>query len=264
MRATHFVESYFDAWNHRDPQAVADHLAANGTYRDVPEHVERSQDELYASLHDFFSSYQHRYKLIGELVSGSNTIAFQYEACSSELTKRKGFPMRYRGAEFMTLQGDAAFMITDYYDFPGIGQISGYTEAIPRVSRGQKYAKSGLSSELQLVYSRQLEEIMQSQQTFLRSDLTLPKLAQELGCSGNHLSQVINSEFGTSFFEYLNRYRIDYAKELLSRNNGHGNSILSIAFTVGFNSNSAFYSAFKKRVGITPAQYRQRQLNKRH
>ena len=99
---------------------------------------------------------------------------------------------------------------------------------------------------------------MQSQQVFLRSDLTLPKLAEEVGCSGNPLSQVINSEFGASFFEYLNQYRIDYASELLSGADSRSSSILDIAFTVGFNSNSAFYTAFKKRTGMTPAQYRQK------
>ncbi len=97
---------------------------------------------------------------------------------------------------------------------------------------------------------------MRSQQVFLRSDLTLPKLAKTVGCSVNHLSQVINSGFEMSFFDYLNRYRIDYAKELLSTSDFQSGAILNIAFTVGFNSNSAFYAAFKKRVGKTPAQYR--------
>jgi len=264
MRATHFVESYFDAWNHRDPQAVAGHLMSTGTYRDIPENVERTQEELTASLRSFFSNYRHRYQLIGELVKGCNTIAFQYEARGSGLTGRKGPPIRYRGAEFITLQGDAAITITDYYEYPAINPVSRRSEAKRRVNRGAKYAKSGLSSEQQLFYSRQLEEIMRSQQTFLRPDLTLPRLAEEIGCSGNHLSQVINSEFGTSFFEYLNQYRIDYAKELLSQNNGQATSILNIAFTVGFNSNSAFYAAFKKSVGQTPAQYRRAQLRKPH
>jgi AraC-like DNA-binding protein len=244
VRTKNFVESYFDAWNHSDSKAVAGHLASDGIYCDVPENTERTQAQLIASLDSFFSSFRHRYRLLGELVSGKNTIAFQYEALGPD-------EVRYRGAEFMTLRGDAALTITDYYDYPG------------QPNPGQKYAKSGLNQEQKLRYSRQLESIMQSQQMFLRSDLTLPKLAERVGCSGNHLSQIINSEFGASFFEYLNQYRVEYAKELLSRQDDRSRSILDIAFTVGFNSNSAFYTAFKKRVGVTPAQYRRRQLLKR-
>jgi AraC-like DNA-binding protein len=83
-------------------------------------------------------------------------------------------------------------------------------------------------------------------------------------CSVNHLSQVINSGFGVSFFDYLNQYRIEHAKELLTTLDGQSNAILNIAFTVGFNSNSAFYAAFKKYVGQTPAQYRRSQMSKTH
>ena len=263
MRAANFVESYFDAWNHCDPKAVADHLVADGTYRDMPENVERSHDDLITNLAEFFLIYRHKYLLIGEVLTGENTIAFQYQAYSPEPNKESNLPIPYRGAEFMTMQGDAALTITDYYDFPGPYQISKRVSTA-RGHQEQKYAKSGLSREQQHLYSQQLEQVMQLQQAFLRPDLTLPKLAQEVGCSGNHLSQVINSEFGTNFFEFLNQYRIDYAKVLLSRKNGQGISILNIALKVGFNSNSAFYSAFKKRVGLTPAQYRQLQSNKHH
>jgi AraC-like DNA-binding protein len=65
-----------------------------------------------------------------------------------------------------------------------------------------------------------------------------------------------------SFFDYLNRYRIEHAKELLSGMHGQSGAILNIAFAVGFNSNSAFYAAFKKRVGQTPAQYRRAHLRR--
>jgi AraC-like DNA-binding protein len=94
--------------------------------------------------------------------------------------------------------------------------------------------------------------------------LTLPKLAQAVGCSVNNLSQVINSGFGTSFFDYLNCYRIEHARKLLTNSGSQSSAILHIAFTVGFNSNSAFYSAFKKQVGMTPAQYRQKHLKRCH
>ena len=261
MRSTEFVQSYFDAWNHCDPKGVADHLAAGGIYCDVPEHAQRSHDELVSRLTDFFSEYRHRYELVGDVLKGQNTIAFQYRVCPLETFESSISPNAYRGAEFITLHGDAAITITDFYDIPGVGQAS----IVPRLSPGKiqarKYAKSGLSSEQLLEYKERLERIMQSQQAFLRSDLTLPMLAETVDCSVNHLSQVINSGFGMSFFDYLNRYRIEYAKELLSRRDRQGGAILNVAFTVGFNSNSAFYAAFKKRVGKTPAQYRRANLN---
>jgi AraC-like DNA-binding protein/ketosteroid isomerase-like protein len=261
MRATEFVESYIDAWNHHDPKGVADHFTADGIYCDVPVHVQRSHDELISFLGDFFTNYRHRYDLIGDILTGGDTIAFQYKVCPLESAESSTSPNAYRGAEFITLHGNAAMTITDYYDIPGIGQPSTPAELSSGHPEVNKYAKSGLSSEQLLEFKGRLERIMQLQQLFLRSDLTLPMLSGTVGCSVNHLSQVINSGFDMSFFDYLNRYRIEYAKELLSRREGRGGAILNIAFTVGFNSNSAFYAAFKKRVGQTPAQYRRANLN---
>jgi len=264
LRTTKFVESYIDAWNHRDPEGVADHLTADGVYCDIPENVQRTHDELVTSLIDFFSKHRHRYELIGEILVSGNTIAFQYHISAFEKVEKIESPTAYCGAEFMTLHGNAAMTITDYYDIPGMTKPSDPLRMASREKQRNKYAKSGLNSEQLLEYKGRLDQIMQSQQAYLRSDLTLPKLAEAVDCSINHLSQVINSGFGMSFFDYLNQYRIEHAKVLLSELNGQSSAILNIAFTVGFNSNSAFYAAFKKCVGQTPAQYRRSRSNKPH
>ena len=256
MRATEFVESYIAAWNHSDPKGVADHLTADGIYCDVPENTQTTHDELITSLSEFFSTNRHRYELIGEILTSRETIAFQYQIFPSESAGTGDSSPSYSGAEFMTLHGDAAMTITDYYDVPGVTRHSGIARMASREVQMRKYAKSGLNSEQLLDYKQRLEQIMQSQQVFLRPDLTLPKLADAVNCSINHLSQVINSGFGMSFFDYLNQYRIEHARGLLTELNGQSSAILNIAFTVGFNSNSAFYAAFKKCVGQTPAQYR--------
>ena len=264
MRATEFVEGYFDAWNHRDPKGVADHLTADGIYCDIPGHAQRSHDELITSLIDFFSNYRHRYELIGDILTSRDTIAFQYKMYPLGNAEKNRSPNAYRGAEFMTLHGDAAMTIIDYYDIPGIGQASPPGQLTSSKIQAHKYAKSGLNNQQLVEYKHRLEQIMLSQQAFLKSDLTLPKLAEAVDCSVNHLSQVINSGFGMSFFDYLNQYRIEQAKELLTKLDGQSSAILNIAFTVGFNSNSAFYTAFKKYVGQTPAQYRRARSKKSH
>lgn len=259
MQATKFVESYFDAWNHRDPIAVADHLAANGLYCDIPENAQRTQDELITNLKGFFSRSRHRYELIGDVATGDNTIAFQYRMCPKGTLGKSTSSESFNGAEFMRLNGDTAVIITDYYDVRGTVQPAQPVTQTHRKSQHAKYAKSGLSSEQLVEYKSRLEQVMLSQHTYVRSDLTLPKLASAIDCSVNHLSQVINAGFGMSFFDYLNQFRIEHAKRLLSEVDGQSSAVLNIAFTVGFNSNSAFYAAFKKYVGQTPGQYRRSQ-----
>ena len=248
MSATGFVESYFEAWNNHDPVAIADHLSADGIYRDVPENSLRSPDELIISLKEFFTRFHHRYELIGDIQKSKSTIAFQYRMFPAPDDRRSETTDSFQGAEFMTLLDDSALAITDYYEIPA--------------KTVQKYAKSGLSQDQLIMHKQRLDHFVQSQKVFLRPDMTLPKLAEAVGCSVNNLSQVINSGFGTSFFDYLNRYRIEHAREMLASRDKHSSVILNIAFAVGFNSNSAFYSAFKKHVGQTPAQYRRSCLKK--
>lgn len=264
MRAADFVQSYFDAWNHRDPIAVADHLACDGTYCDIPENTHHSHDELIVSLGNFFSVYRHRYELIGDILEGPNSISFQYRVFPLVTDTKYSSQATVRGAEFITLHGDAAMTIYDYYGVPDNGGTGSAIKLAERRVHANKYAKSGLNERQLAQHKARLESLMHSQQVYLRSDLTLPKLAEVVDCSVNHLSQVINAGFGISFFDYLNRFRVEHAKDLLTKLDGKGSAVLNIAFTVGFNSNSAFYAAFKKYVGQTPAQYRRNRVRNTH
>ena len=257
MSATEFVESYFDAWNHCDPKGVAEHLTTDGIYCDVPENARRSKAELITNLTEFFSTYRQRYELIGEIMAGENSLAFQYQFYPIDDRSNGAAPQApLRGAEFMTLHGDAAVTITDYYDVPGVARPSRLALITEHRPRQHKYAKSGLDTGQLQAYKERLLKIMRVDRAYLQSDLTLPRLAGAVDCSVNHLSQVINSGFGMSFFDFLNQHRIAHAKELLTQLDDKSGAILNVAFTVGFNSNSAFYAAFKKCVGQTPAQYR--------
>jgi AraC-like DNA-binding protein len=261
MRSTDFVDSYFQAWNHRDPVGVANHLANNGLYVDVPEHTSRTRNELVASLYGFFAEFRHRYELVGDVIAARNAIAFQYRMMPLDGDEVEA-GVEYRGAEFITLNDDLAVTIMDYYDVPGSTRPAILPQSRRSIERWRKYAKSGLDDKQLLAYKRRLEEIMRAEKVYLQSDLTLPKLARIVDCSINHLSQVINAGFGVSFFDFLNQYRIEYARKLLGELDGRDKAILNIAYAVGFNSNSAFYAAFKKYVGRTPAQYRRSHVNR--
>lgn len=247
MRSTEFVKSYIDAWNHHDANGVAEHLCLNGTYCDIPAKKQLSGDDLVADLTDFFAADNHKYQLIGEVLSSQNSIAFQYKVLSPNSDS-----VAFYGAEFITLKGEAALRIDDYYDPAQVITEKKSASNIP-VS---KYAKSGLNSERMQQYIERLKCLMDNEKLYLEPDLTLPVLADKVDCSVNHLSQVVNSGFNMSFFDFLNSYRVREAKLILSDSYDRSQSILDVSFAVGFNSNSAFYAAFKKATGVTPAQFR--------
>jgi AraC-like DNA-binding protein len=97
---------------------------------------------------------------------------------------------------------------------------------------------------------------MEEEQLYLDADLSLPELARRMNCSVNNLSQLINSDFQLSFYEFLNRYRIEAAKQLLTGDSLQQSPIGQVAESVGFRSNSAFYGAFRRLCRQTPSEYR--------
>jgi AraC-like DNA-binding protein/ketosteroid isomerase-like protein len=259
MQAAKFVRSYLDAWNRHDAQAVAEHMAENGTYLDVPDQKNMSREQLLAHLEKLFNQDTNFYELTGEVLQGKNTIAFQYKVHPRGYLDAGDSSETWYGAEFITLSSGMATEIADYYEDPGMPS-AGSPIAKAAAARVKRYAKSGLSTSQMEEVKGQLTSSMEADQLYLRPDLTLPELAEALDCSVNHLSQAINAGFGMSFFDYLNRYRVKHAMRLLCPENGASPTILSVALEVGFNSTSTFYVAFKKVTGQTPAQYR-RSLN---
>jgi AraC-like DNA-binding protein len=93
---------------------------------------------------------------------------------------------------------------------------------------------------------------------YLDPNFKLSRLAQALAIPKHHLSQVLSLGLQRSFYDLLNQYRI---KEVVARLNDPGydhQTIIEIAYGVGFNSKSTFNTAFKKYMGQTPSAYRER------
>lgn len=119
-----------------------------------------------------------------------------------------------------------------------------------------KYKKSAVTEEMSARILKRLTETMEVEKPYLNNTLTLPELAEMVRTPPNYLSQVINEQLQMNFFDYVNSYRIETAKNLIINPLPHTLTVLDIAMESAFNSKSAFYSAFKKQVGITPAAFK--------
>lgn len=125
-----------------------------------------------------------------------------------------------------------------------------FKEVIPFV----KYRKSGLSKEIALELSKKLGTIMENDKPFLNNELRLNDIADMLKVSRNQASQIINEYYNLSFFDFINKYRTEEAKQLLLKEENNLN-ISQIAYSAGFNSRASFYKAFKKFTNESPGGY---------
>ncbi len=132
-------------------------------------------------------------------------------------------------------------------------------EAVDDEPRRGKYEKSGLKEEDLSALWQKLEQVMQDKKPFTNIELKLADLAELVGISGSHLSQVLNRQGGQKFFDYINAYRVQEAARLLHEKPSL--SLLHIALACGFSTQQAFSSRFKKVMHMTPSEYRQRGRN---
>jgi AraC-like DNA-binding protein len=119
-----------------------------------------------------------------------------------------------------------------------------------------KYKKSSLTKEDKEIILSAINMQMQEEKYFLSSTASLSGLSKEIKESSHHVSQVINEKLNQSFFEMLAAYRVEEAKTILKTKLGKKLTIEEVAERVGYNSKSAFNTAFKKFTSQTPSVFR--------
>ena len=105
-----------------------------------------------------------------------------------------------------------------------------------------------------------LTRFMKEEKPYLEPTLSLQELASRLDVPPRELSILINHHLSKHFFDFVNDFRIEHAKDILSDPSKQDLTILEILYEVGFNSKSSFNSAFKKVTGFTPTQFRKKQF----
>lgn len=120
----------------------------------------------------------------------------------------------------------------------------------------KKYEKSALTDEAEDALLSRLTQLTNAEKPYLTPDVSLPALARQLNTSPHYLSQVLNNRMGLSFFDWLAQHRVAEAQRLLTDPATARLKVDEIAERVGYNSASAFHTAFKRLTNQTPAQYR--------
>lgn len=87
-------------------------------------------------------------------------------------------------------------------------------------------------------------------------DYSAREMAEELGTNTRYISAVINMRYQDNYSQMVNEFRIREAMYLLKNLHSRKMTMEDIALNVGFSNRQSFYSAFYKRTGMTPKEYR--------
>ena len=125
-----------------------------------------------------------------------------------------------------------------------------YTFMLREVTRLKKTIVQQQNSRQHQLVRRVREYIHQN---FSDSDLSVVRIAESAGISDSYLSSIFVEYTGETLISYLNNYRVNVAKDLLTNTQI---IIKEIGFRTGFNTIQNFNRVFKKATGMTPGDYR--------
>ena len=98
-------------------------------------------------------------------------------------------------------------------------------------------------------------ELMEKKQLFRQEGLTLHQLSAAAGLPAHQLSEMLSIYQKQHFNTYINTWRIQYVISRIEQGDSKILTLESLAKDAGFTSRNTFYTAFKKKTGMTPARY---------
>jgi len=104
-------------------------------------------------------------------------------------------------------------------------------------------------------FKQYVEDTLLEQKSFLKQGFSLKDLSIETGINLPTLSALINKEYGMNFNDFINKYRVDYFKYLLSLPKYMQWTLEATAMKAGFNSRTTFIRAFTKFADCSPSDY---------
>jgi AraC-like DNA-binding protein len=120
-----------------------------------------------------------------------------------------------------------------------------------------KYCTSSLKGNKELEIYFSLRETLEREELYLKPDITISEVSKILKTNTKYLSQVINNIGQRNFLQFINEYRIEHYKRILSREKLEHLTLFGLALQSGFKNKSTFYKVFKEVTGITPREYLQ-------
>ncbi len=141
---------------------------------------------------------------------------------------------------------------------PGLYPLELTTVPVESDNKPQQAQEPALKIDDKLAdcYFERLLTYVETQKAYLDKECSLQSLANGAEIPQHHLSNILNNRLNKNFFDFINEYRVEEAKKMLSDRGNKQLTIEAIGFECGFGSKTSFNKAFKKYTNQTPSEYR--------
>lgn len=191
-------------------------------------------------------------KLLDDILN--STKGYQYTVLNSHLLRLTSFI----GSAFQGIESIGKYSID--YDFNSFVASLNSSETLEDIKN--KFSEmfhnvfsilaQQRNSKYGLLVNKAIDIINQD---YSDSTLCLNAMAAKLDISPGYLGKLFKTYTSKSINDYINKIRVEKALGLLEE---CGMSINDVALKVGFSSKSYFHTIFKRVVGVTPSEYRQK------
>jgi AraC-like DNA-binding protein len=229
-------------WRHRDLDGVMSYYHPDIQYHDF------FQNRVvgHAELREYLQASMPRgpdeaIEHIDRIRADGDTAFIQYR-----ITLRGGQGLvSFRTSEAITVRDGLIWRVNEY---------ASLVHEQPTQAMRPTVSRLGLSPQQLGHMANDLQHYFQQQQPYLDPELDLQRVAKECGYSRNQISYLLNQVLGQSFYRYVNQARLQHLLTGLDKA-VPPIKIDDLAFAAGFNSLSAFYSAFRQHTGQSPKAY---------
>lgn len=129
---------------------------------------------------------------------------------------------------------------------------------IPTVQKTALRALDNYSEDEIEQLKQKLYDTLEHRKLYLNDTLSLTDLSDEMGITTKKLSELLNQHLNTSFYNFINHYRVNEVIARLATPDTEKYTLIAIAYDCGFQSKASFNRIFKQKTGQSPSDYRKK------
>lgn len=119
----------------------------------------------------------------------------------------------------------------------------------------KKYYSTPLSEKVCKEIAEKIDNVMNEHKPFVDPDMKIADLGRLAGVSSHKLSYVFSQYLNMTFYDYVNRFRVEEFKRIVDEKGVDSLTLSALAEQAGFSSRASFFRYFKKIEGISPGEY---------